>query len=203
MMVFVVALISYIIYLAAIEPTNHYQFETITKVSEKYDEPVYLSFHWDVADAELRTGAQVTIWTEAYNLPYNSTNASKKIQVKFEGIGYWKGSADKLIDRISKEENVTLQPKSGEDNVFKSNSITVRYTTEGMKGVLFCDYNIEPVCTAVPDVIEVAPHATSFQIDTARTSHIVAVSLMTFAVITIWLMIRHEYIITKKNNHMD
>lgn len=164
-----------------------YNFETISKVSDKYNEPVFLSFQWELDEEELMTGQKVTVLVEVQNLPYNDTNSPELIQVKFDGVGYWKGdTGTKLIDRISRMENVSLHPKINEEKVFTSEPITIRYAVEGIKKVMFCDSNTEPICTEVSDIVEVAPHVKTFEIDITRMSAVagaIVVILVAFSVL--------------------
>lgn len=172
---------------------NNYEFETITKVSDKYTEPIYLSFHWKVEAEELMTGQKTYVWIEAQGLPYSYSDTLKKIQIKFEGIGHWKGkTGPNLIDRISKLENVTLQPKSGEKNIFKSDTIPIRYAVDGYKSVLLCDYNTDPVCTRISDVIEVAPHAKTFDITMTTISVIAGTVVVVLVAISVLISYRNN-----------
>ena len=67
-----------------------YNFETISKVSDKYSEPIYLSFQWELDEEELMTGQEAIVLVEVQNLPYNETNYPVLFQIKFDGVGYWK-----------------------------------------------------------------------------------------------------------------
>ncbi len=169
-----------------------YEFYTVTKLEGKYQEPVYLSFHWKTYH-EILTGRSVEVWVES-QLPYNSTASLKKIEIKFEGIGHLAKPSDDFNDRISTAENVTLVPENLDQRLFKSDTIKIRFAAEGKKDILFCDYNVQPACTMVPDIIEVAPHLTSFQIDTTEFSieGTIAVLVLTTVLILVTLRIYQE-----------
>ncbi len=169
-----------------------YEFYTVTKVVGKYHDPIYLSFHWKTLH-EILTGRRVEVWVES-QLPYNSTESLKKIEIKFEGIGHLNKPSDDFIDRISTAENVTLTPEKGDQKLFRSDTITIRYADEGKKDILLCDYNVQPACTTIPDIIEVAPHLTSFQIDTTEFSieSTIAVLALTIILILVTLRIYQE-----------
>lgn len=175
-----------------------YEFVTVSKISEKYSEPTYLQFHWKTED-ELMTGKQTEVWIES-QLPYSSIESLKPIQVEFEGIGYFRAPSDSFANRISKDSIVTLNPENKDDRIFRSEPIKLRYAVEGTKGVLFCDYNIQPPCTEVKDVIEVAPHATDFDITVSKLSIIATITIVILSVILVWLTIRVDRHISKLSN---
>jgi len=175
-----------------------YQFVTISKVSDKYAEPVYLQFHWKTED-ELMTGKQAEVWIES-QLPYSSAESLKPIQVEFEGIGYFSMPSESFTDRISKDPIVTLEIENRNEKIFKSETIKIRYAVEGAKGILFCDYNIEPSCTEVKDIIEVAPHAIDFNITVSKLSIVATITILVLSVILVWLTIRVDRHISKISN---
>jgi len=165
-----------------------YEFYTVSKVTGKYKVPIYLSFHWKTLH-EVTTGRPVQVWVEA-QLPYNSTQDLEKIEVKFEGIGHLAYPSSNFTQRISTAENVTLSPEQGDQRLFKSDTIKIRYADEGKKDVLLCDYNVNPPCTMVPDVIEVAPHLTSFEIDTTEFSIESTISVLVLTTVLILVTLR-------------
>ena len=181
---FALYLISYVTYWHFLE----YEFYTVIKVTGKYQEPIYLSFHWKTLH-EVTTGRPVQVWVES-QLPYNSTTTLKKIEVKFEGIGHLNYPSNNFAERISTVENVTLSPEPEDQGLFKSDTIKIRYADEGKKDVLFCDYNVNPPCTTVSDVIEVAPHLTSFQIDTTEFSIESTISVLVLTIVLILVTLR-------------
>jgi hypothetical protein len=185
---FAVYLISYVIYWHYWS----YEFYTVTKVVGKYQDPIYLSFHWKTLH-EVMTGRPVEVWIES-QLPYNSTESLKKIEIKFEGIGHFNKASDNYFDRISTAENVTLSAENGNQKLFRSDTIKIRYADEGKKDILFCDYNVQPACTEIPDIIEVAPHSTAFHIETTEYSieGTIAVLVLTVVLILVTLKIYQE-----------
>jgi len=135
----------------------------------------------------------VEVWVES-QLPYNSTESLKKIEIKFEGIDHLDKPSDNFNDRISTTENVTLTPEDEDQKLFRSDTIKIRYADEGKKEISFCDYNVIPACARVPDIIEVAPHLTAFQIDTIEFSieSTIAVLVLTIILILVTLRIYQE-----------
>src|SRR5436309_13295589 len=169
-----------------------YEFYTVTKVTGKYQDPIYLSFHWKTLH-EITTGRPVEVWVES-QLPYNPSESLKNIEIKFEGIGHFNVPSDNFIDRISTAENSTLVPENGNQKLFRSDTIKIRYADEGKKDIIFCDYNVQPACTIVPDIIEVAPHSIAFQIETTEFSieGTIAVLVLTTVLILVTLRIYQE-----------
>ena len=187
----IVTIASFALYLIAYVTYWHfwdYEFYTVNQVTGKYPVPVYLSFHWKTLH-EVTTGRPVQVWVET-QLPYNTTANLKKIEVKFEGIGHLSYPSSNFAERISTAENATLSPEQGDQRLFKSDTIKIRYAGEGKKDVLFCDYNVNPPCTIVPDVIEVAPHLTSFQIDTTEFSIESTISVLVLTIVLILVTLR-------------
>jgi len=195
--ILLVIIVSFYPFLERIHFTG-YQFVTISKVSDKYTEPIYLQFHWKTED-ELMTGKPAEVWIES-QLPYESAESLKPIQVEFEGIGYFSIPSESFTDRISKDSIVTLELENRNEKIFKSETIKIRYAVEGTKGILFCDYNIEPSCTEVKDIIEVAPHATDFNITVSKLSIIATITILILSVILVWLTIRVDRHISKISN---
>ena len=170
-----------------------YNFETVSKIPIQYNEPAFLFFHWNLDVEELMTGQKATVTVEALNLPYNMT--SNLIQVKFEGLGHWKnGDSTNLIDRISTVENATLL-KQNDSQVFKSDPISIRYAVEGIKKITFCDYHLEKPCVTVDNIVEVAPHVKTFEIEIARIGSVVGSIIV--------ILISLSLLITYRKNIME
>jgi len=165
-----------------------YEFFTVSKIVGKYNEPIYVSFHWKTED-EVITGKPVEIVIETH-LPYNSTKDLKRIEIQFNGIGYYRDPSTNLFERISKDEKVTLEPQDIEGKIFKSEPIRLRYAVEGPKSVLFCDYNLQPPCTEVPDVVEVAPRQTSYEISISKLTLIGTIGVYVLTVILVLYTVR-------------
>ena len=147
-----------------------------------------MSFHWETED-EVITGKPVEVWVET-QLPYDSPNAIKPIEVEFEGIGYYEGPTEKFSDRISTVEKVTLKSTDSVKRMFKSEPIKIRYSVEGVKNIKFCDYNTSPPCTEVKEIIEVAPRVTAYNISVAKLIFIGTIGVYVLTVILVWITIR-------------
>ena len=192
------AIIAVFFYLYALPVhVTDYQFYTISKVQGKYDEPIYVSFHWKTED-EIITGKQVEVWIETH-LPYDSIVNLKQIEVQFKGIGYYRDTAENLFERITKDEKVTLQAEDSKGRIFKSEPIKLRYAVEGPKSVMFCDYNTQPPCTEIPDVVEVAPRSTSYEISVSKLILIGTIGLYIMTVILVLYTKRLGRYISKLN----
>ena len=69
--------------------------KTVTKVSELYEEPIFLTFHWLTAD-EIQVGNLITLDIEIRNLPYNSNMMLENISIRFyeEQLNFWSFEGD-------------------------------------------------------------------------------------------------------------
>ena len=147
-----------------------------------------MSFHWETED-EVITGKVVEVWVET-QLPYDSPNDIKSIEVEFEGIGYYEEPAEEFSDRISTVEKVTLRSTDAVERMFKSEPIKIRYASEGTKNIRFCDYNTSPPCTEVREIIEVAPRVTAYDISVAKLIFIGTIGVYILTIILVWITIR-------------
>ena len=167
---------------------TNYQFFTVSKIEGKYEQPVYLSFHWETED-EVITGKPVEVWVET-QLPYDSPNAINPIEVEFEGIGYYDKPVEEFSKRISTVEKVILKSTDSRERMFKSEPIKIRYAVGGTKNIKFCDYNTSPPCTEVREIIEVAPRVTAYDISVAKLIFIGTIGVYILTVILVWITIR-------------
>jgi hypothetical protein len=164
-----------------------YQFYTVSRISDMYDESIYLSFHWTTT-SEVITGEPVEVWAETL-LPYTS-NPPQKIQVRFEGVGYYHEPSADYLERISEDDTIVLYPSEEKPQLFRSQPIEFRYAVEGSKGVEFCDYNILPPCILLSDVIEVQPRATAFETSIAKLIMIGTLAIYVLTVVLIFYTMR-------------
>jgi hypothetical protein len=164
-----------------------YQFYTVSRISNMYDQPIYLSFHWTTT-SEVITGEPVEVWAETL-LPYTS-NPPSKIQVRFEGVGYYDEPSADYLERISEDDTIVLYSTEEKPELFRSKSIELRYAVEGSKAVEFCDYNVSPPCIMVSDVIEVQPRATAFETSIAKIIMLGTFAIYVLTVVLIFYTMR-------------
>jgi hypothetical protein len=165
-----------------------YQFYTVSRISNMYDEAVYLSFHWKTT-TEVITGEPVEVWVEAL-LPYKTFDSLQKIQVRFEGVGYYDEPSPDYLERISEDDTIILYPSEVQDSLFHSDTIELRYSVAGAKSIEFCDYNISTPCITVNDVIEVQPRATAFESSIAKLIMIGTLAICVLTVVLIFYTMR-------------
>ena len=164
-----------------------YEFYTVSRISSMYEQPVYLSFHWKTK-TEVITGEPVEVWAETL-LPYTD-NPPQKIQVRFEGVGYYDEPSPDYLERISEVDTVTLYPSEDKPSLFSSKPIELRYAVDGAKSVEFCDYNVIPPCSTVSDVIEVQPRSTAFETSIAKLIMVGTLAIYVLTVVLIFFTMR-------------
>ena len=172
-----------------------YEFYTVSKITNMYDEPAFLSFHWKTKD-EVITGEPVEVWAEV-QLPYNTTDSLKKIEIIFDGVGYYAKSTNNYFERISTSERIDLVPQEGTERMFKSEPIKIRYAVDGHKDVMYCDYNVVSSCLKIGDIIEVAPHATTVDISFGKIVFVGTIGIFVLTVIVAVYTIRVERYISR------
>ena len=81
--------------------------KTVTKVSEIYEKPIYLIFHWNTDD-EIQVGNLIKLDISVNDIPYRNDQDLKEISIRFyeNQLNYWS-----FEDDIS--NNQILQQKCG------------------------------------------------------------------------------------------
>ena len=175
-----------------------YEFYTVSKVSEIYKEDIFLSFHWKTAN-EIITGEPVEVWVEA-QLPYNYTDQLQNIEITFDGIGFYAKSSQNYFERISTSEKVEFKSQKVGDRMFLTEPIKLRYAVEGAKDVLYCDYNVKPSCVKLLNIIEVAPHATMFDISMSKIIFVGTIGIFVLTIVVAVFTLRLERYISRLKN---
>lgn len=194
---FVGSIIVIIVVILPFLPAIHvvdYEFYTVSKITNMYDEPVFLSFHWKTKD-EVITGEPVEVWAEV-QLPYNTTDSLKKIEITFDGVGYFAKSTENYFERITTSERIDLVHQEG-TKMFRSELIKIRYAVDGHKDVIYCDYNVASSCVKIVDIIEVAPHATTVDISFGKIVFVGTIGIFVLTVIVTVYTIRLERYISR------
>lgn len=164
--------------------------ETITKVSGIYEEPFYLTFHW-VTDDEIQVGKLITLDIEVKGLPYNKNMSLNKIIIKFEEthLNYWFDEKDPRQKNFIQGDSMLLYP-DWEKNIFKSDKMNLRFIVPTDIFINFCDFNIEPTCHKIENIIHPAPYDVANRIQSMRA--IITVSLVAASLTTVvaWSRLR-------------
>ena len=185
--VIIIFYVNELIYEPFVEP---YKFKTISKVSEKYERPIYFTFEWETED-ELQVGKNVTISSELRGLPYSSSDESlKEITLQFDErqLNYWSNEDDKINNETFQKDSVSFQP-NWEEGVFRSDEVEVRFIVPTDITLKFCDNNI-PTCWNLTNVIHPAPHDLAVQIQTNRITLGLTFALAAFSSAIVWSRLR-------------
>ena len=166
--------------------------KTVTKVSELYEEPIFLTFHWITAD-EIQVGNLITLDIEIRNLPYNSNMMLENISIRFyeEQLNFWSFEGDSKNNEILQNDSVILNPDWNK-SVFGSEKLYLRFIIPTDISAEYCDFNLKSPCTEIQNIIHPAPYDLKSRIDANRI--VVILSLVTAALssIVVWSRIRKD-----------
>ena len=179
---------------------NDSDFKTITKISQIYDEPIFVIFNWITAD-EIQVGKLITLNLEIQGLPYTQNMTLNNIEIKFDEkqINYWvddKAETKSIIDNEAKrqiqfpeKDQVQLKP-DWESTTFNSESFNLRFITPEDISIQYCDYNLEMPCHNISKIIHPAPYDLANRIDSNRI--VITLSLLTasLSTIVVWSRLR-------------
>jgi len=168
--------------------TTDYSFETITKVSNEYANPIHITFHW-VTEDELQVGKDIDIDITVKGLPYTQENEPlEKITLEFDEIylNFWDEYSDQPLP-----SNLLVLQSNWENNSFVSDPIKIRFIVPTDVPVEFCDYNI-PKCFEIPNIIHPAPHDLAVQLQTNRVGLGLSLMLALLSSVIIWSRIKFD-----------
>jgi len=169
-------------------------FNTFYKISDIYEEPIYLKFHW-ITDNELQVGKTIKLSAEIRGLPY--TNQSKpiptiKIRFNERELNYLHVDEDRLGERTYEKDYLTFVP-NWEKNIFESaEDIGIRFIVPTDISVLYCDDTLEQICKKIEKIIHPAPHDLAVQIRNNQIGIAVSLVIAGFSCVIIWLNFRKE-----------
>ena len=167
-----------------------YEFVTVTKFSDFYEKPIFLSFHWAVEE-QLQVGKLVSIWVEIRDMPYTEDNPpQEKIQLKFneDQLNFWTNDTDNKNNGISYIDTHTFKP-DWKKNVLRSNEIDIRFIVPVDISVELCDGNI-PKCMEIKNIIHPAPYDLSAQLESNRISSALSFIVLGLSFVIIWATLR-------------
>ena len=170
--------------------TEPYEFKTVAKVSNQYDQPIYFTFQWKTEE-ELQVGKLVTFNSTIRGLPYSSSDEPlKDISLKFDErqLNYWSNKTDTKNNGIFQKDSITFQPIWDEE-VFRSDKVDLRFVIPTDITLEFCDFNI-PRCINIVNVIHPAPHDLAVQIETNRIGLGLTLALAAFSSAIVWSKLR-------------
>ena len=170
--------------------STDYEFQTITKVSEPYENPIYLIFHWKTED-ELQVGNLITLWIEIKGLPYLPEDDLDKIKVNFleKDLNYFNSETDLILPSDSFEFNPDWDNK-----VFRSNESDLRFIVPNNISIQYCDYNQINSCMIIENIIHPAPHDLAVQINTNKIGLAISLILLLLSAVIVWRTLRSTYV---------
>ncbi len=170
--------------------TTPLEITTVTKFSDLYDKPIFLKFNW-ISDEQVIVGNPVLFRAELVGLPYSTSDESlEPITLQFieRQIDYFGSEGETIEEEISKRDRVRFSPDLEED-IFKSNQITVRFIVAEPVDIELCDQNISK-CKIIEDIIVVEPRSLKLQIDQNRISLTIAFGAILLSSILVWRRMR-------------
>ena len=174
-----------------IVPTNSdYEFETVTKFSDLYEKPIFLTFYWTVEE-QLQVGKLVSIFAEIRDMPYTPDDMPlREIQIQFDErqLNYWTNSSDNENNRISRIDTLTFEPY-WEDNFFRSNEIDIRFIVPVDISVELCDENISK-CLEIKNIIHPAAFDLNAQLESNRINSALSFIVVGLSFVVIWATLR-------------
>ena len=166
-----------------------YPAKIILKDSEIYDEPIFLIFYWETED-QIQVGKIVSLEIEVRDLPYNKDMTKPTIDLSFDErhLNYWSGN-DKDENEILPIVPFMLEP-DWENNVFRSQKIHFRFIVPVDIPLEYCDYNLEPPCHEIENVIHPAPFDLEERINTNRIAISASLAIVGLSGTVVWHRIR-------------
>ena len=193
-LIFVICAIFYFFMVWIYQPMNDdYEFQTITKISDVYADPIYLIFNWKTGD-ELQVGKLVTVWVEIRDLPYTDKDNLHDIEILFfeHDLNYFNSQSDLILP----SSNLVFIP-NWQQNIFISTPIDIRFISPSDITIQFCDYNLSDSCFPVHNIIRPAPHALAIQVDTNRIGLGISLIIPLLSSIIVWATLRNRFIENK------
>jgi len=166
-----------------------YPAKIILKDSEIYDEPIFLTFYWETED-QIQVGKMVSLEIEVRGLPYNNNMTKPTIDLSFDErhLNYWSEN-DKDENEILPIVPFMLEP-DWENNVFRSQKVHFRFIVPVDIPLEYCDYNLEPPCHEIGNVIHPAPFDLEERINTNRIAISASLAIVGLSGTVVWHRIR-------------
>ena len=164
--------------------------KTVTKVSEIYEEPIFLIFHWNTDD-EIQVGNLIKLDITVNELPYKQDQDLKEISIRFyeHQLNYWSFDNDISNNQILQQDSVSLKPNWAE-NIFESEQLLLRFIIPTDISIEYCDYNLDYSCHKISNIIHPAPYDLKNQIDTNRLVIILSLITASLSSIIVWSRLR-------------
>jgi len=166
-----------------------YPAKIILQDSEIYDEPIFLTFYWETDD-QIQVGKMISLEIEVRGLPYNKDMTKPTIELFFDEryLNYWSGN-DK--DEILPIVPFMLEP-DWENNVFRSQKVDFRFIVPVNIPLEYCDYNLEPTCHEIGNIIHPAPYDLEERINSNRIAISASLAIVGLSATVVWYRIRGQ-----------
>ena len=164
--------------------------KTVTKVSEIYEKPIYLIFHWNTDD-EIQVGNLIKLDISVNDIPYRNDQDLKEISIRFyeNQLNYWSFEDDISNNQILQQDTVSLEP-NWNDNTLKSEQLLLRFIIPTDISIEYCDFNLDIPCHNIPNIIHPAPYDLNNQIDTNRLLLVLSIVTVSLSSIIVWSRLR-------------
>lgn len=167
--------------------------KTVTKVSNIYEEPLFLTFHW-ITDDQIQVGKLITLDIELRGLPYkeNMTLNEIKINLNETQLNYWSNKSDIENNEILQEDSFVFR-HDWANSVFISDPIKIRFIIPTDISLEYCDYNIEPSCYEIKNIIHPAPYDLASSLEADRITILFSLVIIVLSTSIIWSTTRKKH----------
>lgn len=176
-------------YFVLYDIADPYKAKTIKKVSDIYDDPIFLIFHWETED-QIQVGKKIYLKIEAIGLPYdNSIELPIEITIDETYLNYWN-------DENTENHEILRDPKfrldNWENDSVKSNIVPLRFIIPTDIPIEYCDYNLSSECITIPNIIHPAPFDLADEIRNARIAITASLVIVGLSSIVVWSRFRNN-----------
>lgn len=180
-------------YVLVLQPMlEPYPAKIILQDSEIYGKPIFLIFNWETVD-EIQVGDLITLNIEVIGLPYTKNMDKPNIELFFEEryLNYWSE------DRNDENEILPIIPFKLEPNLewstFSSQDVDLRFIIPDNTPIQYCDYQLEPACYEIQNIIQPAPYDLKERIKTNRTMITASLFIVGLSATLIWHRLTREF----------
>ncbi|QLH03643.1 hypothetical protein C5F47_08880 [Nitrosopumilus cobalaminigenes] len=176
-------------YFVLYDIADPYKAKTIKKISEPYEDPVYLIFNWETED-QIQVGKKIYLQIEAIGLPYNNTTLPPiEITIDETYLNYWN-------DENTENHEIMDDPKfrldNWENDSLRSKVIPLRFIVPADIPIEYCDYDLSSNCITIQNIIHPAPFDLADEIKNSRISITASLVIVGLSSIVVWSRFRNN-----------
>ena len=166
--------------------------KTVTKVSNIYNEPLFLTFHW-ITDDQIQVGKLIILDLEIRGLPYKENMTLNEIVINLNEtqLNYWSDEDDVENNEILQADSFVFKP-DWVNSIFISDPINIRFIIPTDISLEYCDYNIEPSCYEIKNIIHPAPYDLASSLEADSITIIISLVIVTLSTSVIRYRIRKK-----------